>query len=119
NTTLRSFMDIPGGPRVVHAISAGHPEHVHYTYDLDHGSLFQVWRGDFLDATPMWYNRGNGTSTVLGSRIVLGTPGLTIGKLASATDAWPADTAGSGYRPRGYVLNQRDLPTFRYDIYGG
>src|SRR5690606_40264131 len=62
NTTLRSFMDIPAGPRVVHAISTGHPERIHYTYDLDHGNLFQVWRGGCLDATPMWNNRGNGTS---------------------------------------------------------
>lgn len=118
NTTLRSFMDIPGGPRVVHAISVGHPEQVHYTYDLDKGSLFQVWRGGFLDATPMWNNRGNGTSRILGSPIHFGAPSLTVGRLADAShDLWPADTAGTGYKPNGYVTDAEDLPTFRYRLY--
>lgn len=118
NTTLRSFMDIPDGPRVVHAISTGHPEQVHYTYDLDRGNLFQVWRGGFLDATPMWNNRGNGTSRVLGSPIHFGIPSLAIGRLATAGDLWPTDTAGTGYKPHGYIVDARDLPVFRYRIYG-
>ncbi|MGV3763294.1 family 16 glycoside hydrolase [Parapedobacter sp.] len=117
NTTLRSFMDIPDGPRVVHAISVGHPEQVHYTYDLDKGNLFQVWRGGFLDATPMWNNRGNGTSRVLGSPIHFGVPNLVVGKLEGTEDRWPTDTAGTGYKPNGYVLDAQDLPTFRYRIY--
>ncbi|GGG90977.1 hypothetical protein GCM10007415_26960 [Parapedobacter pyrenivorans] len=118
NTTLRSFMDIPDGPRVVHAISVGHPEQVHYTYDLDNGSLFQAWRGGFLDATPMWNNRGNGTSKVLGSPIYFGVPSPAIGKLTATGDLWPTDTTGTGYKPNGYVLDAQDLPTFRYHIYG-
>lgn len=118
NTTLRSFMDVPGGPRVVHAISVGHPDGIHYTYDLDKGSLFQVWRGGFLDATPMWNNRGNGTSRILGSPIHFGVPSLAVGRLADISDPWPADTAGTGYKPKGYVLDAHDLPTFRYVIYG-
>jgi hypothetical protein len=28
------------------------------------------------------------------------------------------DTTGSGYRPKGYVLDENDLPTFRYLVYG-
>ncbi|MFB2118595.1 family 16 glycoside hydrolase [Parapedobacter sp. 2B3] len=118
NTTLRSFMDVPDGPRVVHAISVGHPAQVHYTYDLDKGNLFQVWRGGFLDATPMWNNRGNGTSRVLGSPVHFGVPSLAVGKLVAADNPWPADTAGTGYKPNGYVLDAHDLPTFRYVIYG-
>src|SRR5690606_31495416 len=39
---LRSFMDIPGKTRVTHAVSVGSETKVHYTYDMDHGSLFQV-----------------------------------------------------------------------------
>jgi len=118
NTTLRSFMDIPGGPRVVHAISVGHPGRIHYSYDLDKGSLFQVWRGGFLDATPMWNNRGNGTSRVLGSPVHFGVPSLTVAKLATTGEPWPSDTAGTGYKPNGYVMDDLDLPTFRYGIYG-
>ena len=118
NTTHRSFMDIPGGPRVVHAISVGHPQQIHYTYDLDKGSLFQVWRGGFLDATPMWNNRGNGTARVLGSPVHFGAPNLTVAKLGGVGDPWPLDTAGTGYKPNGYVMDHADLPTFRYHLYG-
>ena len=118
NTTLRSFMDIPDGPRVVHAISVGHPQQVHYTYDLDNGSLFQVWRGGFLDATPMWNNRGNGTSRILGSPIHFGVPSPAIAKLTAIDARWPTDTTGTNYKPNGYAMDSQDLPTFRYRIYG-
>lgn len=117
-TLLRSFMDVPGGPRIVHAISVGSPEQVHYTYDLDRGMLVQVWRGNFLDATPMWHDRGNGCSRPRGTVQYLGKPAFTLATLGNADAAWPADTAGTGYRPRGYVLDGNDRPTFKYDVYG-
>jgi hypothetical protein len=47
NRILRSFMDIPGNIRVVHAVSVGSPDAVHYTYDMDKGAIIQTWRGDF------------------------------------------------------------------------
>lgn len=53
---LRSFIDLPDGPRVTHAVSVSSQQQVHYTYDMDHGALVQVWRGGFLDTTPMWHN---------------------------------------------------------------
>ncbi|SOD88751.1 family 16 glycoside hydrolase [Spirosoma fluviale] len=125
NTVLRSFMDMPGERntqgrtlRVVHAISVGSPEQVHYTYDLDKGALVQVWRGMFLDATPMWHDRGDGSSRPMGMVQRLGAPVLFLSKLASPQAAWTADTTGSGYRPKGYVLDESDRPTFRYQSYG-
>lgn len=118
NTLLRSFMDIPGGQRVVHAISVGSPRQVHYTYDLDKGSLVQVWRGGFLDATPMWYSRGDGSSRPRGTVQRFGQPVLSLARLTSADASWPADTTGSGYIPKGYKLNRQDEPTFMYTVYG-
>lgn len=118
NTTLRSFMDLPGGLRVVHSISAGSQEQVHYTYDLDHGSLFQVWRGGFLNTTPMWHSRGDGSSRPRGALVILGKPGLAIGRLSSPQDAWPADTAGSGFVPHGYKMTAQHQPVFNYTIFG-
>jgi hypothetical protein len=125
NTVLRSFMDMPGerNPqgrtlRVVHAISVGSPEQVHYTYDLDKGALVQVWRGMFLDATPMWHDRGDGSSRPMGMVQRLGAPMLFLSKLSSPQAAWTADTTGSGYRPKGYVLDESDRPTFKYQTYG-
>lgn len=118
NTLLRSFMDVKGNTRVVHAISVGSPEKVHYTYDLDKGMIAQVWRGEFLDATPMWHERGNGCSRPRGAVQFLGVPFFTLSKLSDAQAAWMTDTTGSGFRPKGYVLDANDLPTFRYQVYG-
>lgn len=118
NTTLRSFMDIPGGKRVVHNISAGSARQVHYSYDLDHGSLYQVWRGGFLDATPMWHSRGDGSSRPQGARVFLGEPVLAVAQLASTKDNWPADTTGSGFVSDGYKLDGENQPVFAYRVYG-
>ena len=118
NTVLRSFMDITSAPnkreRVVHAVSVGSPTGLHYTYDMDKGAVFQVWRGGFLDATPMWENRGDGSSRPRGSINFLGDAPL----LAKTSGTWPTDTTGSSYRPRGYELDATDVPTFLYDAFG-
>jgi hypothetical protein len=116
---LRSFMDLPDGPRVTHAISVGSPGQLHYTYDLDHGILVQLWRGGFLDATPMWHQRGDGSSRPVGSvHHFVKQPELAIAQLSSEQDAWVTDTTGSSFRPKGYSLNASKQPTFRYQIYG-
>jgi hypothetical protein len=117
NTILRSFIDIPG-TRIVHAVSVGSPENVHYTYDLDRGMLVQVWRGGFLDATSMWHDRGNGCSRPRGTVQYLGKAAFTLAKLSSADAAWLSDTTGTGYHPKGYVLDDKDRPTFKYFLYG-
>jgi len=118
NTILRSFMQLPDMVPVVHAVSVGSPKQVHYTYDLDKGAIIQVWRGGFLDATPMWHNRGNGTSRPQGTVQRFGKPVFTIAKLSSPQTTWATDTTGSSYRPKGYVLDKNDLPTFQYYIFG-
>ncbi|MDQ3290940.1 MAG: DUF1080 domain-containing protein [Bacteroidota bacterium] len=120
NTILRSFMDLPGQPRtrVVHAVSVGSPQKVHYTYDLDKGAVIQVWRGNFLDATPMWHDRGDGSSRPAGMVQRFGQPVFALAKLGSAQAAWVADSAGTGYRPKGYTLDENDQPTFKYRMYG-
>ena len=115
---LRSFMDIPGSPRVVHAVSVGSPEKVNYTYDMDNSMLIQVWRGDFLNATPMWHDRGDGSSRPLGMVQRFGKPVQTIAKLNNEQSAWIADTAGTGFRQKGYVLDAEGRPTFKYLSYG-
>ncbi|MCC9165775.1 3-keto-disaccharide hydrolase [Pontibacter harenae] len=124
NTILRSFMDIPSqngegrGTRVVHSVNVGSADQVHYTYDMDNGNIVQVWRGGFLDATPMWYSRGNGSSRPVGAVQYFGDPAFSVAKLASEQTAWVADSAGTSFRPKGYVLDEQDRPTFIYQTYG-
>lgn len=117
-TLLRSFMDVPGAAKVTHAVSVGSPEKVHYTYDLDNGMLIQAWRGRFLETTPMWNDRGNGTSRPIGALQRFGNPSFALNRLADADKAWSADSAGTSFRPKGYVLDEKDRPTFRYQIFG-
>ena len=115
---LRSFIDIPGSPRITHAVNVGSTEKIHYTYDPDNGMPVQLWRGGFLDATPMWSSRGDGSSRPMGMVVLLGKPIPAIEKLTDSTEAWRTDTSGMGFRPRGYVLDEKDRPTFRYDVAG-
>lgn len=116
NTILRSFMDIDT-VRVTHAVNVGSPQQLHYTYDMDKGMIVQIWRGSFLDATPMWHSRGDGSSRPSGSVIKFGKPAMTLQTLASSETKWSADTIGTAYRPKGYTLDASDRPTFHYQVY--
>ena len=63
---LRSFIKLPDGKNLSHAVSVSSKAGVHFTYDLSSHQLIRVWRGQFLDATPMWNDRGNGITLPLG-----------------------------------------------------
>ena len=114
NKVVHSFMDLAGGSRLVHSVSVGSPEQVHYTYDMDSGMIAQVWRGGFLNATPMWHSRGDGSSRPVGAVQQFGEPVPMIARLRSPQEAWPADTIDSGYKPKGYVLDEHGRPKFKY-----
>ncbi|MCC6463145.1 MAG: DUF1080 domain-containing protein [Saprospiraceae bacterium] len=110
---LRSFIDITGENgqkrRLTHAISVGYPEALNYTYDLDNGALVQVWRGGFLDATPMWHERGDGHAEPLGGVVLLNS---------AAPLAPEAAGLAIEYRLLGYQLDDSGNPTYRYQAYG-
>lgn len=139
---FRSFMDLPfveGQPtnyqtRLSHAVNVGHPSKLHYTYDLDNGGIAQIWRGDFLYTSPMWDNRGDGSSRPRGSVLLLGDHPLVI-TTAQINAPAPAPAAmvqsgdvftttlermrkNAGFRPLGYDVDDNNYPTFRYEIYG-
>lgn len=117
NTVLRSFVDIPGVPRITHAVNVGSVEQLHFTYDMNKGALVQAWRGGFLDATPMWYERGDGSSKPSGTIKFFGNLSYSLGCLESGQDEWITDSLVTGYRPKGYVLDENGLPAFQYFIY--
>lgn len=113
---LRSFVDIPGGKRVTHAINVGYPHNISYSYDLSNGTVFQVWKGGFVDGTPMWLFRGDGNTTAIGSKVSL-NDGPSVAILDSETAAWP-DTLDVkyGFRSKGYELDDKGYPTFKYIV---
>ncbi|MFN8354411.1 MAG: family 16 glycoside hydrolase [Spirosomataceae bacterium] len=118
-TLLRSFMDyqspLPStkAKRIVHAISVGYPDDVHYTIDLDNGAMVQVWRGGFLNATPMWMDRGDGSSQPLGSLTRLND--FPLLGTATLTDTLGTDAQ---FKFKGYDVNAKNEPTFKYSLYG-
>jgi hypothetical protein len=109
---FRSFMDIPG-KKVTHSVSVGMPHNISFSYDLSNGAVYQVWKGGFLDASPMWLSRGNATSRPLGSVIVIGDA-QALALIHNDSQAWPDSLEKGIYRPKGYELDEAGLPTFKY-----
>lgn len=109
---FRSFVDIPG-KRVTHSASVGLLNNVSFGFDLEQGTIYQIWKGGFLDASPMWLSRGDGNARAIGSVINLDDkPSLAL--IHQDNQAWP-DTLEKGvYRQKGYELDEAGVPTFKY-----
>ncbi|MBC7417133.1 MAG: DUF1080 domain-containing protein [Pedobacter sp.] len=119
NVNLRSFVPLENNVLAPHGISVGGPEQVSFSYDLDKGMLMKAWHGQFLETTAMWDGRGNGTSKPEGN-VTYFTKQLipSVAMLKGSNDTWPKDTVGSGYKPKGYVMDAEDRPEFKYITYG-
>lgn len=120
-TILRSFSDVVKNgkkqKRITHAVNVGHQDKLHYTYNLSNGAIAQIWKGDFLDTSPMWDNRGDGSSRPRGAVLALTNSPLLVATDSKGTVAEiPTDNAN--YRALGYDLDANNLPTFRYQIFG-
>lgn len=114
---LRSFISYKE-KLLTHGISVGDPRQVNYSYDMKQGALFQVWRGQFADATDLWHSRGEPYQRIvpLGSVIVLSdAPALAVLPDIKAT-LWPDSLSFDEVQTRGYTLNAARAPSFRYSI---
>jgi hypothetical protein len=114
----RSFLMHEGRKRT-HCISIGHPQGIHYSYDLALGSLLQVWDGAFIDATQMWRSRGEKQLAVpLGFR-VSSHGDQEFALLDNDKASWPNSlTPSSGVKQIGYKLGPNGIPTFSHQIKG-
>jgi hypothetical protein len=113
----RSFFQM-GNENVSHGVSVGEPTGIHYAVNLEKGALARVWKGDFLDVTPMWNDRGNGMSIPQGSVLDLNNQ-PTLALIANDQTAWPTSYGETdGFRQRGYDIDAAGRPTFKYDIVG-
>lgn len=105
---VRSFM-FHKGKKLTHVLSVGNPSQVHYSYDLLQGALLQVWKGEFLNTTDMWYERGEPqTASAMGAAIVL------QGNCPVLETPLNKDSIAN-YHYKGYILDQSGLPTFTYE----
>jgi Domain of Unknown Function (DUF1080) len=116
---LRAFVDFKGDnkKRITHSIGVGDPSGTHYVYDLDAGNLACAWRGDFVDATPMWHDRGDGSFKPLGAVQFL-YMNQSLAFLAQPTDAFPATGKEGEFRSKGYRIETTGRPVFNY-LYNG
>lgn len=117
------------------AIGVGYPGAVNLVWDADVLNLAYLYRGEFMDAAPHWNGRGSG-STPLGKDRVKLSHGLPFQILESLDEPWEPfsetkvkyerDTADPqreitinvrhpDYQFRGYRLDAKRFPTFRYD----
>jgi len=116
---LRAFIDFNNDykQRLTHTIGVGDPTGVHYVYDLKAGNIACVWRGEFVDATPMWHERGDGSFKPLGAPLYLFN-NQPLAFLSTTNESFPviareAEVAAGEYRSRGYVLDDAGRPTFK------
>jgi hypothetical protein len=89
------------------------------------GVLSCVWRGDFVDATPMWHDRGDGSFRPLGDVLFLSnTPQFAIFPNKNAiqpdkTAPFPTLYDDMSYTPKGYKIEEKTArPIFKYIIKG-
>lgn len=94
-TVQRCFLAHPSGKKT-RVIAVGSPQGVHFACDLATGALLAVWRGDFLDTSGMWHERGFSQE----------------GKAAGPTLWLSAPAFAAAYRSLGYEVAANGVPTF-------
>ncbi|MDP4679536.1 MAG: DUF1080 domain-containing protein [Cyclobacteriaceae bacterium] len=107
------------GPKLSHTIGVGTQGGVNYFYDLGTANIIGVWRGDFVDATPMWNNRGNGTFEARGA-VQWTFLNQSLAELTSKDSTpFPDQTNLDEFKAKGYQLDEASgLPVFKH-IYKG
>lgn len=117
---LRAFLDYKNDRKLrrTHTVGVGDPSGINYVFDTKLGVLSCVWRGDFVDATPMWHDRGDGSFKPLGDVLYLfNTPQLAV--LSDKNAAFPTAFDENTFRGKGYKIEESSSrPMFRYTING-
>jgi mono/diheme cytochrome c family protein len=126
---LRTFMPDAGS----RAIAVGYPGSVSVAFDATRCRLAYAWSGSFLDASPVWDDRGGNPAKVLGPRFWTGPAGCPLGvsdsneppdfaaraKSPAYGAAMPEGKLYDGPRQlafEGYATDKEGRPTFRYRL---
>jgi len=99
-------------------IAVGYPQQTHFAFDATAVRLVSAWKGEFLDTSAAWKNRGGMIAGGRGNTewkapngpaFALGTP-----------TSWPTATGTeAGHHFKGYTLDTSGTPTFEYEIKSG
>lgn len=129
---LRTFMPDAGSK----AIAVGYPGYVSVAFSADQCRTAYAWNGNFLDASPVWNNRGGAPAKLLGQKFWTAAPGHPWG--LTGDKQTPPDFLGRANNPAfglplplepariydgpmavkfdGYSLDKDGKPTFRYRL---
>ncbi|MBA4188047.1 MAG: hypothetical protein C0467_08510 [Planctomycetaceae bacterium] len=129
---LRTFMTEAGSK----AIAVGYPGGVNIAFSADQCRLAYSWAGNFIDASPVWANRGGAPAKLLGPKFWSAASGHPWG--LTTNPRTPPDYAGRATNPAyglplpleparifdgpmavqfdGYSLDKEGRPTFRYRL---
>ena len=122
---LRAFLDFKGDSkqRLTHTIGVGDPSGTHYIYDLKSGNLVCVWHGPFVDTTPMWHDRGDGSFRPRGAvQYLFNNQPLAF--LSTQNEPFPfiardAILKDGEYKGKGYEIEEATRrPIFKYTYQG-
>lgn len=112
---LRGFVNHKGKKKT-HTVTVGEPGKINYAIDLQQGALLNLWRGEFVDATPMWHSRGESQLVnPLGGLIEL-SGGPTLAILKDKNSPWPDSLNTSQLQIKGYDIDDEGRPIFKYII---
>jgi len=122
---LRAFLNFKNDrkQRLTHTIGVGDPSGTHYVYDMKSGNLVCVWHGKFVDATPMWHDRGDGSFKPLGAvQYLFNNEPLAF--ISSATEEFPTmlpetQLSNTLYKGKGFQIDEAtSRPEFLYTYDG-
>jgi hypothetical protein len=114
---LRSFVRWGEGKRT-HVVNVGDPSGVHYTYDMEAGTVLMAWRGPFLETTQMWHSRGEDQIAIPRGSLLTLTTTPTLAILPTADAPWPDSVSAPEYRAEGYSIGKDGRPTFLFRLGG-
>jgi plastocyanin len=100
-------------------IAVGYPGGVNIAWSAESMNLSILWRGAFIDASKHWNSRGGGHQNPLGYEVLAPTGEVTPALfVADKPDAewpkWEKGTRFEGFAWKGYTLDEKRSPTFRY-----
>ncbi|PZX54763.1 uncharacterized protein DUF1080 [Algoriphagus chordae] len=115
-TVMQRGFVMQHGEKRTHTVAVGEPGGANYAIDLSRGELLNVWRGDFVETTPMWYGRGETQLMLpLGNVIEFGGK-PTIAALPNKDSVWPDEITGFEYTE--YEVLKNGNPVILYKMPG-
>ncbi len=99
-------------------IGVGYPSGISLSFDAGQMRLGSVWSGGFIEASSIWRGQGAGQAHLLGKDTVNFPPGVAFAVLASPAAAWPTNLTkqAEGFAFKGYSLDAKQRPAFRYEF---